>query len=109
MDFKVVLILLNIHLIFSCDINFPEDYLNACAYDPLILLIPETGFVIASENCSLEIPKDVFEDQPFVFYSEAQESLNYILIMVDQDADVDEGNLYLQWMLVDVPVRSDCN
>lgn len=105
MDLKIVLFLLNFPLVFPCNINFPQDTLDACAFDPLLLLNPDTGFVIASENCGLEVSKDVFEDQPFVFYSEAQDLLKYTLIMVDQDADVDDGNLYLHWMLADVPVR----
>ena len=107
MNLTILFFLTSLTLVLTCDINFPEDYLNACAYDPLMLMVPDTGFVIASENCGLEILKDVFENQPFVFYSEAQELLKYTLIMVDQDADVNEENLYLHWMLTDVPVRLD--
>lgn len=107
MDLKTVIFVLNFPLIFPCDFNFPQDNLNACDFDPLLLLNADTGFVIAGENCGLEVSKDVFEDQPFVFYSEAQDLLKYTLIMVDQDADVDEENLYLHWMLADVPVRLD--
>jgi hypothetical protein len=86
----------------SCDLQ-TED-IHGCDFDTLYLLNPQTGFTIAGDSCGIEIDKNTFsEQQPYVFYSNANEDLKYTLIMVDNDDPfTDEGKDYLQWMIINI-------
>jgi hypothetical protein len=49
------------------------------------------------------VEKSALEDQPYVFYPDANEKLKYTLIMVDEDEPLcDEGKVFLQWMIVNI-------
>lgn len=90
----------------ACDtIIFPD--FNCCSYDDLTLVNPTTGFVVAGENCGLEVHKETFRDQPFVFFDNAKDYGKYTLIMVDNDNPTcDEGDMFLHWMVTDIDGES---
>lgn len=90
----------------ACDVIFPET-LNGCFFDGLTLVNPHSGFVVAGENCGLEVHKEAFYDQPYVFYDNANDFMKYTLIMIDNDNPLcDEGNKFLHWMVTDIDGQS---
>ena len=94
-------------IVFGCEINIPPEILNGCEFDALVLLNPTSGFVIADENCGLEIDKMTFYEQPFVFYSDAIDWMKYTLIMIDNDnKNVERRNSFLHWMVNDIDGQS---
>jgi Phosphatidylethanolamine-binding protein len=91
----------------ACDTTIPPRVLNGCFFDGLTLVNPSTGFLIAGENCGLEVDKEIFYYQPYVFFANAFDFMKYTLIMVDNDNPIcDEGNKYLHWMVTDVDGKS---
>lgn len=94
------LIYFSFSLTLACDISFSPNYFNSCS---LTLVNPFSGFVIASENCGLEIDKGAFYEQPFIFYDDAVDTMKYMLIMVDNDNPLAfDGNVYLHWLITDI-------
>lgn len=84
----------------SCDL---ADDIAGCDFDSIFLVNPRTGFIIAEENCGIEIDKSTFAEQPYVFYPNAREDLKYTLIMVDNDDPfTEEGRDFLQWMVINI-------
>lgn len=91
----------------ACELQGNPEQMNGCAFDTLAIVNPSTGFVITNENCRLEVDKETFFEQPFVFYSEAANFLRYTLIMVDRDNPlVADGNVYLHWLTTDIEGES---
>jgi hypothetical protein len=87
----------------SCDLNTSSHEYDGCDFNSLFLVNPRTGFTLAHENCGIEVDKSALEDQPYVFYPDADEELKYTLIMVDEDEPLcDEGKVFLQWMIVNI-------
>lgn len=66
--------------------------------DSIAIVDPVTGFLIAAENCGLEVDKETFSEQPFVFYTEALDDMRYTLVMVDNDSE----KTYLHWLATDI-------
>lgn len=90
----------------SCDLESVNDT-SGCDFDSLLLVNPQTGFTVADENCGLEVDKLTFQDQPYVFYPNAQDDIEYTLIMVDHDDPyTEEDKDFLQWMVINVSGRS---
>lgn len=94
---------MSLSLTLACDRRFPENFYNGCSFNSLILVNPSTGFVIADENCGLEIDKETFYEQPFVFFTDALVDKKYTLIMVDHDNPLTfNANFYLHWLVTDI-------
>jgi phosphatidylethanolamine-binding protein (PEBP) family uncharacterized protein len=75
--------------------------------DQLELVNPSTGFVVTGDFCGLEVDKETFSMQPFVFYSNAKDSMTYTLIMVDNDnPETEIGKMFLHWMVTDIDGQS---
>lgn len=55
-----------------CQIAEPPE-LNACNFDPIMIMVPSTGFIINQENCDSLIPKETFAETPFVYFGNADE------------------------------------
>lgn len=92
--------LLNLAATMACTFRYPS---SGCFFDPLALVNPTTGIVITGEACGIEIDKETFFDQPYVFYSDASSNRKYTLIMVDNDSPLAEnGNSYLHWLITDI-------
>jgi Phosphatidylethanolamine-binding protein len=71
--------------------------------DSIAIVNPSTGFLIAGENCGLEVDKATFREQPFVFYTEALDDMRYTLVMVDNDNPLaTDGRIYLHWLATDI-------
>lgn len=51
----------------------PPEMLNTCSFDPVMIMVPSSGFVINQENCDSLIPKETFAEMPFVYFSNADE------------------------------------
>jgi len=104
MILPVLLAFLNFKLILGC--NLPIELMDGCAFEPVILVNPRTGFVVAGESCGVEMHKVNFVDQPYVYFADAVNEMRYTLIMIDNDDPmVDEGNQFLQWLVTDIDGR----
>lgn len=103
---KLVWLHISIAIALACE-NIPIEVLDGCALDSLAVVNPSIGFVITGENCGLEVDKEIFAEQPYVFYSDASDYTKYSLIMVDNDNPlVADGNSYLHWMITDIDGQS---
>lgn len=63
-----------------CQIAAPPEMLSTCSFDPLMIMVPSSGFVVNQENCDSLIPKETFVETPFVYFVNAVEvfyCLNY--------------------------------
>lgn len=56
----------------SCRLLVPPELLNGCIFDPMIVSVSHAGFSINRENCNSAIAKNVFADQPLVYYGRAR-------------------------------------
>lgn len=88
----------------ACD-NIPANLLTSCSFNYLAVVNPSTGFVITDENCGIEIDKKTFFEQPFVFYSEALDLMEYTLIMIDHSNSLIDRN-FLHWMVINIDGQS---
>ena len=106
---KVLLLAyLTVNLCEACDTTTQVEFLNGCGeHEGMEIMVPSTGFIIASENCGLLIPKETFEEQPHVFYTNAGEDAKYTLIMVEEvlDSSSGEQEKRLQWLVSEIPVN----
>jgi Phosphatidylethanolamine-binding protein len=80
-----------------CEYIFPQEF-DGCDFDSLYLVNGYSGFTLAEDNCGLEVDKSTFNEQPYVFYPDANEDLKYTLIMIDSDNEQD----FLHWLVVDI-------
>lgn len=96
----VKLLFLNFTVTMACTIRYPS---SGCFFDPLAVINPTTGIVITGEACGIEVDKETFFEQPYVFYSDALGNRKYTLIMVDNDSlQAENGNSYLHWLITDI-------
>lgn len=87
--------------------NIPANFISGCNFDFLNLVNPSTGFVIAEQNCGLEVDRTTFLEQPFVFYDEALDFMKYTLFMIDNDNPLSpDGKTYLHWLVTDIDGNS---
>lgn len=57
----------------SCQLLVPAELLNGCIFDSLAITAPSTGISIARETCNELVDKSVFQEQPYVYFSNANE------------------------------------
>lgn len=104
-SFKLIFLCLSLTLAFN--LSFSSEFYNGCSYDTLTLVNPFTGFLITDVNCGLEVDKEAFYEQPYVFYNDAVDDMKYTLFMLDKDNEMAfEENLYLHWLVTDIDGRS---
>lgn len=56
-----------------CRLLVPAHLLNGCIFDDLSITVPTTGFTITRDTCNLAVNKTVFQDQPNVYFNNANE------------------------------------
>lgn len=59
--------------VLSCQLLVPSELLNGCIFDALAITVPSTGFSITRETCNLAVDKSVFQEQPYVYFNNADE------------------------------------
>lgn len=57
----------------SCQLLVPAELLNGCIFDALAITVPSTGFSITRETCNEAVAKSVFQEQPYVYFANANE------------------------------------
>lgn len=57
----------------SCQRLLPVELLNGCTFDALAITLPSNGFSITRESCNELVDKSVFQEQPYVTFSNANE------------------------------------
>ncbi|XP_063696024.1 phosphatidylethanolamine-binding protein 4-like [Culicoides brevitarsis] len=83
---------------------YVSDGCNYNFYHPLMVTVPSTGFTISEQTCGLLIPKDTFKEQPFVYYIDAKDNIEYTVLMVDPDhPSTLGGTYYVHWILANIP------
>lgn len=85
--------------------NVSAYIVDGCYYPPILISVPSTGFTISQQTCGLLIPKETFIEQPFVYFPDAKEAMQYTIIMVDPDAPgIIAGTYFLHWINSNIPV-----
>lgn len=51
----------------------PPELLNGCTFSPLVITNPLNGYTVNRFNCNEVINKDTFTEQPYVYFSNADE------------------------------------
>lgn len=59
----------------GCQMLVPPELLNGCTFAPLIITNPVNGYTVNRFNCNEVVNKDVFTEQPYVYFSNADEVL----------------------------------
>lgn len=57
----------------ACQMLVPPELLNGCTFSPLIITSPINGYTVNRFNCNEVIHKDVFTEQPYVYFNNADE------------------------------------
>lgn len=57
----------------SCRLLVPAELINGCIFDPMIISVPSTQFTINRDTCNTAVQKDIFNEQPIVYYGRAKE------------------------------------
>lgn len=125
---SVCVIFLLIKQSVGCRLLVPSEFLNGCIFDPMIVSVSHAGFSITRENCNAVVGKDVFAEQPLVYYGRARsvkysdsekkillvylyfvflfQDRTYTVMMIDPDyPHYKTGEFYLHWLVTNVPVR----
>lgn len=56
----------------ACRLIVPPELLNGCIFDPMIVSVSHSGYSVKRENCNAIVSKDVFAEQPLVYYGRAR-------------------------------------
>lgn len=105
----------------------PPELLNGCTFSQLLITNPVNGYSVNRFNCNEVINKDVFTEQPYVYFSNADEVFllgdcytekdlcnvlllqdkSYTILMIDPDSPLhNAGQFYLHWAVTNVPVSN---
>lgn len=107
----------------------PPELLNGCTFSPLVITNPLNGYTVNRFNCNEVINKDTFTEQPYVYFSNADEVVlnvktleewrntekcasilqnkSYTILMIDPDSPLHSSDqFYLHWAVTNVPVSS---
>lgn len=57
----------------ACQMLVPSELLNACTFETLALTAPSTSFTIDRDTCNDVVDKEVFAEQPYVYFSGADD------------------------------------
>lgn len=69
----IVILSICITLTSTCQMLVPPELLNGCTFSPLIITNPINAYTVNKFNCNEVINKDVFTEQPYVYFSNAEE------------------------------------
>ncbi|KAJ6636781.1 Phosphatidylethanolamine-binding protein 4 [Pseudolycoriella hygida] len=100
----IVILSIYLSIVSACQMLVPPELLNGCTFSPLTITNPTNGYTVNRFNCNEVINKDVFTEQPYVYFSNAEEEKSYTLLMVDPDSPLhNAGQFYLHWAVTNVP------
>lgn len=57
----------------ACQMLVPPELLNGCTFSPLVITNPINGYTVNRFNCNEVVNKDVYTEQPYVYFSNADE------------------------------------
>ncbi|XP_053691124.1 uncharacterized protein LOC128739653 [Sabethes cyaneus] len=87
-----------------CTTTISGDMLDGCAFNPLMAVTEQTGWVLSQENCGQIIgATEAFDIPPVIYYDSADPLKMYTLIFLDMDGAHEEDRVFLQWLVVNVP------
>lgn len=56
----------------SCRLLVPAELINGCIFDPMIISVPSTQFSVSRETCNTVVQKEIFVEQPIVYFGRAK-------------------------------------
>ncbi|XP_053670161.1 uncharacterized protein LOC128720512 [Anopheles nili] len=89
-----------------CTASVPSDQIAGCAFNPLLLLVERSGWVLSRQNCGETVGPEAFEVPPVVYYDYAEPDHLYTVALVE---DTGHGRFYLQWLVANIPGSSLVN
>ncbi|XP_037028410.1 phosphatidylethanolamine-binding protein 4-like [Bradysia coprophila] len=100
----VIILTIFLTMASACQMLVPPELLNGCTFTPLVITNPLNGYTVNRFNCNEVVNKDVFTEQPYVYFSNADESKSYTIIMIDPDSPLhSSGQFFLHWAVTNVP------
>uniref|UniRef100_A0A182M5F6 Uncharacterized protein n=1 Tax=Anopheles culicifacies TaxID=139723 RepID=A0A182M5F6_9DIPT len=97
-----------------CTSSITADRVSSCAFNPLLLLVERSGWVLSRQNCGETIGPEAFDVPPIVYYDYTEPDHLYTLVFVEEhihpsDSDFSERSFSLQWLVVNIPESSLAN
>uniref|UniRef100_A0A4Y0BPK6 Secreted protein n=1 Tax=Anopheles funestus TaxID=62324 RepID=A0A4Y0BPK6_ANOFN len=99
-----------------CTTSLSADRVASCAFNPLLLLVERSGWVLSRQNCGETIGSEAFEVPPIVYFDYTEPEHLYTVVFVVEnihqhpsDNDSTERTFYLQWLVVNIPDSSLAN
>ncbi|XP_041764504.1 uncharacterized protein LOC121589563 isoform X3 [Anopheles merus] len=92
-----------------CTASVSADRVAACAFNPLLLLVERSGWVLSRQNCGETIGPEAFTVPPVLYYDYTEPDHLYTVVFVATESghpdpfDGGEPRFYLQWLVVNVP------
>uniref|UniRef100_A0A8W7PPB8 Secreted protein n=1 Tax=Anopheles coluzzii TaxID=1518534 RepID=A0A8W7PPB8_ANOCL len=96
-----------------CTASVSADRVAACAFNPLLLLVERSGWVLSRQNCGETIGPEAFTVPPVLYYDYTEPDHFYTVVFVATESghpdpfDGRERRFYLQWLVVNIPVSTD--
>lgn len=69
---SIVRLITQIPIGWSCRLLVPAELINGCIFDPMIITVPSTQFSINRETCNSIVQKEIFVEQPIVYFGRAK-------------------------------------
>uniref|UniRef100_A0A182XUZ2 Uncharacterized protein n=1 Tax=Anopheles stephensi TaxID=30069 RepID=A0A182XUZ2_ANOST len=93
-----------------CTASISDDRVAACAFNPLLLLVERSGWVLSRQNCGETVGAEAFDVPPIIYFDYTEPKHLYTVVFVAErlhqtrstDAST-ERSFYLQWLVVNVP------
>ncbi|XP_061502718.1 uncharacterized protein LOC133391581 [Anopheles gambiae] len=95
-----------------CTASVSADRVAACAFNPLLLLVERSGWVLSKQNCGETIGPEAFTVPPVLYYDYTEPDHLYTVVFVAKESghpdpfDGGERRFYLQWLVVNIPESS---
>lgn len=72
----------------ACRLLVPPELLNGCIFDPMIVSVSHSGFSVTRENCNAVVSKNVFAEQPLVYYGRAKSVCgNFVRQVIEKEIE----------------------
>lgn len=69
----IFIVLLCTPNLWACQSLVPAELLYGCTFDPMTIMAPSTGFQVSQDTCNNVIAKEIFSEQPYVYFNKAIE------------------------------------
>ncbi|XP_050071169.1 uncharacterized protein LOC126559102 [Anopheles maculipalpis] len=100
-----------------CTTSISADRVAACAFNPLLLLVERSGWVLSRQNCGETVGSEAFEVPPIIYFDYTELEHLYTVVFVAEnihqspsdDTSSTERSFYLQWLVVNIPESSLAN